>query len=101
YCWGAENRYGELGDGTTSPRDRPTPVATGLRFSGIAAGTFSTCGHTAEGRAYCWGQNDLGALGTGNMAEGAHEPSPVPVAGEVRFAALAGASTYCGLDADG
>jgi alpha-tubulin suppressor-like RCC1 family protein len=38
-------------------------VAGGLKFRGIAAGGLSTCGITADGSAYCWGGNEMGAVG--------------------------------------
>ncbi|MFL5530785.1 MAG: RCC1 domain-containing protein [Gemmatimonadales bacterium] len=66
YCWG-DNSAGAIGDGTIRV-DRPTPTAVtgGLRFSGVWAGLFQTCGVTPEQRAYCWGS-------------GAYSPSPTPI----------------------
>lgn len=100
YCWG-ENRYGELGDGTTITRQRPTRVLADVPFRTVTAGLFSTCALDLNDRAWCWGRNDLGALGTGSVAEGERALRPVLVAGGRRFRLLSGASTWCGLEAGG
>ncbi|MBA3445882.1 MAG: hypothetical protein H0T58_13670 [Gemmatimonadales bacterium] len=67
YCWGS-NREGQLG--TVDPIEAcPLPCATtprpvaGLRFRVLAAGSEHTCGITPEGSTYCWGLNDLRAIG--------------------------------------
>lgn len=68
YCWGS-NQNGELGDGTTSDRSGPTPVAGGLVFTSIAAGSYfgATCGLTTTGAPYCWGPNFRGQIGDGTL----------------------------------
>jgi len=64
-CWG-DNRFGQLGDGTTDPRPRPAPV-TGIedRVVELSAGDAFTCAVTAGGSVVCWGWNDSGQLGQG------------------------------------
>jgi alpha-tubulin suppressor-like RCC1 family protein len=62
-CWG-QNRYGQLGVGTTEAY--PTPVQVGGFTGGvnaIAAGGAHTCAVTEEGGAKCWGRNAAGQLG--------------------------------------
>ena len=82
YCWGL-NVQGQLGDGTTESRRRPVPVAGDIHFAAIEAGGsgqalgFHTCGLTAAGAAYCWGQNARGQLGDGTTED---RTRPVPVA---------------------
>jgi alpha-tubulin suppressor-like RCC1 family protein len=68
FCWGA-NESGQLGDGTTTERTTPTPVAGTLKFKAIAAGFRHTCAISAssdaeqDGKVACWGANDVGELG--------------------------------------
>jgi hypothetical protein len=54
------NSKGQLGDGTTTRRDVPTPVSTSLVSSwlAISAGGEHTCGLAVGSRAaYCWGES--------------------------------------------
>lgn len=87
YCWGA-NGAGQLGS-TGDPRtcvahgvgsfpcsNEPRRVVGGLSFVSLAGGAAHTCALTREGRAYCWGGNDLGQLGDGTRTNRA-APSPV------------------------
>jgi len=81
YCWGLNNQ-GQLGDGTTTSRSRPVRVRGDVRFVAVEAGGsgqalgFHTCGVTAAGAAYCWGQNARGQVGDGTTSD---RSSPVPV----------------------
>ena len=99
YCWG-DNSYGELGDGTTTQRLVPTPVAGGQRFAAVSAGSFYTCGLTGAGKAYCWGSNVNYQLGDGSATNHA---SPSPVSGDLTFASIdAGpAATTCAVTTAG
>jgi alpha-tubulin suppressor-like RCC1 family protein len=61
YCWG-RNDFGQVGDGTTTDRSSPVPVAAGAVPDGvhliqISAGAFHTCALGSDRRAYCWGEN--------------------------------------------
>jgi hypothetical protein len=98
FCWG-DNQAGQLGDGTTTSRTLPTPVAGGLRFRQIAPGMDHTCGITNDGLAYCWGPNPAGELGDGTFqghAAPALVPMPAPLAG-----IDAGADFTCALTVAG
>jgi alpha-tubulin suppressor-like RCC1 family protein len=99
YCWGSNGHY-QLGDGTTeNSRDTPTLVTGGLLFASVSAGWSHTCGLTEDGKAYCWGRNVEGQLGTGGTPQ--FSSTPVPVAGELTFAAIsAGAGHTCGITQD-
>jgi alpha-tubulin suppressor-like RCC1 family protein len=65
YCWG-NNRYGQLGDGTTQKQYAPVAVA-GLRAGVIRleAGWNHTCAVVGGGELRCWGWNYFGQLGEG------------------------------------
>ena len=68
-CWG-ENRYGELGDGTTQNKNSPNQVQ-GLESGAvqIAAGTNYFCALTSGQEVFCWGLNDAGQLGDGTVTK--------------------------------
>lgn len=101
YCWG-RNDYGQLGAGpavASQASGTPVPVAGGLTFHSLSAGTLHTCGLTAAGAAYCWGNGTDGRLGTGNERVSA---VPVRVAGNLTFASLsAGGAHTCGVTTSG
>jgi alpha-tubulin suppressor-like RCC1 family protein len=86
FCWGA-NDFGALGDGTTVDRATPVVVGGGITFAHLSAGGFigHTCGIAANGAAYCWGDNEVGALGSGTTIV---RPSPFPVAGALVFKSI-------------
>ena len=81
YCWGL-NVSGQLGNNSTTKSSVPVSVSTsgvlaGKTISAIGAGERHTCA-VAEGRAYCWGNNDYGKLGNNSTV-----PSKVPVAVDI------------------
>jgi alpha-tubulin suppressor-like RCC1 family protein len=79
-CWG-DNRFGQLGDGTTVGRSTRAPIAA--RIVGmVAAGDGFTCAMTGDGRAFCWGHNADGQLGDGTTID---RLVPVPVAAPTTF----------------
>jgi hypothetical protein len=72
-CWG-ENEVGQLGRGTTSAGD-PTPALVPGLFDVLllALGARNACARTTVGDVHCWGANDAGQHGVGDLA---NNPSP-------------------------
>ncbi|MBK7908660.1 MAG: protein kinase [Gemmatimonadetes bacterium] len=84
-CWG-----GTAPAGTT---------LADVYFTELAVGGGHLCGLTAEGAAYCWGDNSQGQLGDGSTTTRA---TPTLVRSTVRFTDISvGASHTCALGADG
>lgn len=70
-----------------------------LTFAAVTAGATHTCALTTGGRAYCWGSNAEGELGTGTRAD---SPLPAPVEGNLVFLSLdAGVEFTCGVTTSG
>lgn len=71
----------------------------GHAFAALAVGDYHMCGLTAEGAAWCWGENAHGKLGDGTTMDRA---SPVAVAGGHVFTSIAaGWEHTCGTLATG
>ena len=90
----------------------PTAVQGGLQFTAIGHGSDHGCGLTPGGKAYCWGYNFDGRLGTGSAAGPEQCDSygspiscstqPVAVTGSLSFTTLVvGLDHACGLVAGG
>ena len=84
-----ENDRGELGvAGISGPSKHvPTPVVLASGgFTQVAASDGFTCARLDGGAARCWGWNNSGQLGRGNLND---SPTPIPVAGLTDVAQVA------------
>lgn len=100
WCWG-DNGSGQLGLGDTAPRSAPTRVgALGAQVVRLAAGGAHLCSFTADGEAWCQGDNRFGQLGAGDTAPRA---VPTRVAGALGPVTqiFAGGNHSCALKPDG
>lgn len=65
----------------------------------VAAGAEHSCAVDEDGRAFCWGRNTEGQLGSGDFTD---RRVPTEVLGSLRFTAItAGESHTCGIDVEG
>ncbi|MDH5643083.1 MAG: hypothetical protein OEY63_02695, partial [Gemmatimonadota bacterium] len=77
YCWG-NNQYGQLGNGVAGdPVASPRPVSGSYSFRKVEAGPQHACGLTVSGQVLCWGSNDRGQLGNGQVGVNMYVPTPV------------------------
>jgi alpha-tubulin suppressor-like RCC1 family protein len=101
FCWGG-NRNGALGDGTNLDSFLPLKVQ-GVNLRQLTVGGYfeggHSCGLTSTGEAWCWGDNEVGAVGDGTTGG---RRIPVAVAGGHRFTSIsAGLRHTCGRRIDG
>lgn len=114
YCWG-DNRYGNLGIGSTTRSLTPTAVAGAPTFATIRASKANnillhSCAVATDGTGYCWGANQDGKLGIGPGLPicDAASPNPIfrqpcaliprPIETTLRFAAIELGNPYsCGI----
>ncbi len=74
FCWGA-NSNGQIGDGTTTQRNKPTKVTQasgyllGKTVTDISAGSNPYACAVASGEAFCWGFNSSGVLGDNSQTQ--------------------------------
>jgi len=95
YCWGrgTEGQLG-LGDGVDS--DVPVEVSVGSEvLRSIELGRNFTCAIDSRGSLSCWGENNIGQLGVGDLANRL-SPTLLDVGGAVD-AVVAGGEHTCAL----
>ncbi|MGE0464785.1 MAG: RCC1 domain-containing protein [Vicinamibacterales bacterium] len=88
-AWG-ENRWGQLGDGTTTNRDAPVTVPGVANAVAVAAGGngFSAA-LLADGSVMTWGNRSNGALGRTPAPDARPDPTPARVPGVQGVRAIA------------
>lgn len=108
YCWGS-NSWGQAGSGSWGFESvtEPSLVVGDVEFAALSTGGGHTCGLTATGKAYCWGLNIGGQLGSNADMEACAggwpcSPVPVPVEGDLTFRSVVAGHGFltCGIGAD-
>ncbi|MFM7271232.1 MAG: RCC1 domain-containing protein [Actinomycetes bacterium] len=93
-CWG-KNTYGQLGDGTVSPRLTPVSVANLTGAVAVGAGDNHSCAVRFNGAVLCWGANSAGQLGDGTNTNRRYPTAVSGVSSAV--AVVAGLAHSCAL----
>lgn len=90
--WG-NNKYGQVGDGTTTNRKTPVAVAGVRNAVAIAAGSEISAAVLADGRVMAWGFGNS-ALGRKTFTRDAPHPTPAFVEGATGVRAVAAGSIH-------
>jgi len=102
WCWGVDGNNvdpGALGLPGTGVYYEPTQVGAASDWQQIATDTFHTCGIRGAGELWCWGRNDEGQLGAGDMLD---RDEPTEVGGGADWLEVAvGRFHTCALRRDG
>ena len=90
-AWGS-NSFGELGDGSFTPRLTPVraTMPPGTKVAAISSGCDDSMVRTASGRVLIWGRNDDGQLGDGGQEDKRATPAAVKLPAGVKAIALSG-----------
>jgi alpha-tubulin suppressor-like RCC1 family protein len=98
WCWGS-NTAGQLGDGSVGGfSSSPVAVGTDDDWVRVVSGGDHVCGIRSGGQLWCWGRNDVGQLGQGDVGD--PSATPVSVPGDWSAVALSGPHT-CAVTAGG
>lgn len=96
WAWGY-NHDGELGNGTTTDSTVPTAVSmpSGVTFNSIIAGfSAHSVALDSAGRAWAWGDNQDGELGSGSSAPYSATPVAVSMPARATFSAVAAGAGF-------
>jgi len=96
--WGA-NSFGQLGDGTTTPRFSPVHVPGLSQVTSIAAHNLHNIAIASDSGAWAWGFNRWGQLGLGTSDVSPH-PNPVKIPNVMATTAATGDGHTLLLKAD-
>jgi len=97
-CWGAHHS-GQLGSWGAPTKTSPWPLpGTWAEAEPSPIDLSHACGRTAAGALACWGRNDFGQLGDGDVTAVFGSPAVAVAGGPAAFTRLAGAGEHtCAL----
>ena len=129
YCWGdneydsptvlpGEQTFSTITEGYWGDNGRATPsgewyhwrditaepeyIDAPFPYTTIVRGYDFACGLTAAGKAYCWGSNTAGQLGSGSFGGAYDSANPAEVVGNHTFVSItAGVRHVCGVTTEG
>ena len=77
WCFGI-NLFGQLGDGTQISRSTPTRVSPEVtNWAQVSGGAKHSCATRTDSTLWCWGRNEMGAVGSGTHEVFVLEPAQV------------------------
>jgi len=95
WAWGRNNR-GQLGDNSTTLRNKPVKIRHDIKFSTVSAGAHHSLAIDVDGNLWAWGRNTHGQIGDGTTTQ---RNSPVQVRQGTKFIAIsAGAISISGFE---
>ncbi|MBN2724347.1 MAG: hypothetical protein JXR95_09780 [Deltaproteobacteria bacterium] len=99
-CWGWNNN-GQLGNNDTADTNTPvTAINPGAVFVDISSNHGHSCAIGTNGRAYCWGWNAYGELGTADNTNYV-VPTPVSLSSSILFSQIiTGFNHSCALTSE-
>ena len=98
YAWGY-NRYGQVGNATTTNKNVPVQIKKGLTFRKISAGESHSLAIDMSGNLWAWGLNNYGQVGNKSTT---NRTSPVQIKKGLFFTEIsAGASHSMAVDDEG
>lgn len=87
YCWGG-GTHGATGSGSVAGTSAPKPVQgvlAGKKMVEVTGAMDQFCASDEGGSWYCWGRNQYGSLGTGDLNP-VLEPKALPLSGSLNTA---------------
>jgi alpha-tubulin suppressor-like RCC1 family protein len=97
-CWG-DNRYGQLGNGTTTSASSPVQLSLGTLNAEVTVGHSHACNRTNAGTVTCWGLGQFGRLGNGSTT---NRSLPTLISGAQTYRSIsAGYDHTCGVTTAG
>ena len=104
HCSGA-NPNGQLGDATTTAKNLYSPIIANVALNGLTIsdgtmGSTAGCAIASNDKAYCWGGNIYGQIGSGNTTSPSPPAQVISGSLSVRSLATSGSSSVCGIFSD-
>lgn len=94
-----DNSLGQLGASDIATTGPVSPGIEDVKL--VAVSGNHSCAVTADGQLSCWGDDMYGTLGDGALSTNEYVATPVRVASEAQFTAVAVGPTSCGLQTNG